>query len=410
MTERAAQPGNVGPLSGFQIVDLTINVLGPVATQILGDMGADVVKVEPPEGDHTRHVGPSRSEAMGVFFLNLNRNKRSVVLDLKKAEMKKALFRMVETADVFIHSMRPDAAERLGIGYKEIAALNPSIVYASASGYRPQSSRRNWPAFDDVIQGMSGVAAMNGRNQGEPRYFPTVIADKHCGYVLASAISMALLWRERTGQGQEVHVPMLESMVTFNMLEHLWGGVLDDPAHGLGYSRMFTPHRRPYRTKDGYICLLANTDEQWRRMFGVIDRPDMVQDPRFAKVNARSQNIDALYGVLSERMAQETTAEWQQRLDAADIPNGPVQDFDDLLVDPYFQETGFFQRTTHPTEGKFMTTSIPVTFSESAGSIRRLAPRLGEHTREVLEGCGFGTSEIDVLTSTVSTDKVLVKA
>ncbi len=410
MTERAIQPGNAGPLSGFRIIDLSINVLGPVATQILGDMGADVIKVESPEGDHTRHVGPSRSEAMGVFFLNLNRNKRSVVLDLKKPEARNALFRLVETADVFIHSMRPSAAERLGIDYAAIAAINPSLVYASASGYRPESSRRNWPAFDDVIQGMSGVAAMNGRNHGEPRYFPTVIADKHCGYVLASAVSMALLWRERTGRGQEVHVPMLESMVTFNMLEHLWGGVLDDPAHGLGYSRMFTPHRRPYRTSDGYICLLANTDEQWRRMFDVIGRPDMANDPRFAKVNARSQNIDTLYGVLSERMEQETTAEWRRRLDAADIPNGPVQDFNDLLEDPYFKETSFFQRTTHPTEGKFMTTSIPVAFSESAGSIRRLAPRLGEHTREVLEGCGLASAEIDAASATAQTEKTLVKA
>ncbi len=385
-------------------------MLGPVSTQILGDMGADVIKVESPDGDHTRHVGPSRSEAMGVFFLNLNRNKRSVVLDLKKPEGRKALVRLVETADVFIHSMRPGAAERLGISYADISAINPSLVYASAGGYRPESSRRNWPAFDDVIQGMSGVAAMNGRNQGEPRYFPTVIADKHCGYVLASAVSMALLWRERTGRGQEVHVPMLESMVTFNMLEHLWGGVLDDPAHGLGYSRMFTPHRRPYQTRDGYICLLANTDEQWRRMFDVIGRPEMANDTRFARVNARSQNIDTLYGILSERMKQETTAEWRQRLDVADIPNGPVQDFDDLLEDPYFKETGFFQRTTHPTEGKFMTTSIPVAFSESAGSIRRLAPRLGEHTREVLEGCGLASADIEAASGTAPTEKNLVKA
>ncbi|MCD2172257.1 CaiB/BaiF CoA transferase family protein [Rhizobium sp. C4] len=408
MTERAPQPGNAGPLSGFRIIDLTTNVLGPVATQILGDMGADVVKIEAPEGDHTRHVGPSRSEAMGVFFLNINRNKRSVVLDLKKPKAREALSRLIETADVFVHSMRPDAAKRLGIDYQTLTRLNPKLVYASASGYRPASSRRNWPAFDDVIQGLSGIASMNGRNIGEPRYFPTVIADKHCGYVLSSAISMALLWRERTGEGQEVHVPMMESMVTFNMLEHLWGGVLDEPELGLGYSRMFTPHRRPYRTIDGYICLLANTDEQWHRLFNVIGCPEMGKDPRYAKVNARSRNIDAVYAILADRMAQETTDEWRRRLDEADIPNGPVQDFDDLLNDPYLEETHFFQKVSHPTEGRYMTTAIPVEFSKSGGTIRRLAPRLGEHTQEVLRGCGLSDTEIDALTQTRSAEKVLV--
>lgn len=410
MTEPSSLPGNAGPLSGFRVIDLTTNVLGPVATQILGDMGADIIKVEAPEGDHTRHVGPSRSEAMGVFFLNINRNKRSIVLDLKKQAAREALFKLVETADVFVHSMRPDAAKRLGIGYKDMAALNPQLVYASASGYRPQSSRRNWPAFDDVIQGLSGIAAMNARTTGEPRYFPTVLADKHCGYVLSSAISMALLWRERTGEGQEVHVPMMESMVSFNMMEHLWGAVLDEPERGVGYSRMFTPHRRPYATKDGYICLLANTDEQWRRLFALMDRPDMADDPRYAKVNARSRNIDAVYAVVAEQMAKRTTGEWRQLLDAADIPNGPVQDFDDLLNDPYLGETRFFQRVAHPTEGKFVTTAIPVEFSKSGGTIRRLAPQLGEHTREVLEGCGMSESEIAALSEATSIAKVLVKA
>lgn len=409
MTEAAPQPGNAGPLSGFRIIDLTSNVLGPVATQILGDMGADVVKIEAPEGDHTRHVGPSRSEAMGVFFLNINRNKRSVVLDLKKSEARDALLRLIETADVFVHSMRPDAAKRLGIDYEQLSRLNPRLVYASASGFRPDSSRRNWPAFDDVVQGLSGIAAMNGRNSGEPRYFPTVIADKHCGYVLSSAISMALLWRERTGEGQEVHVPMMESMVTFNMLEHLWGAVLDEPELGVGYSRMFTPHRRPYRTVDGYICLLANTDEQWRRLFHVIECPDMAEDPRYAKVNARSRNIDAVYAILADRMARETTAEWRRRLDEADIPNGPVQDFNDLLNDPYLEETGFFRKETHPTEGRFTTTAIPVEFSKSAGTIRRLAPRLGEHTQEVLRGCGLSDSQIDALAGRRTAERVLVK-
>lgn len=409
MTEPASVPGKAGPLSGFRVIDLTVNVLGPVGTQILGDMGADVIKVEPPEGDYTRHVGPSRTEAMGVFFFNINRNKRSVVLDLKREADKRALLKLVETADVFVHSMRPGAAERLGISYADIAAVNPRIVYASASGYRRDSDRRDWPAFDDVIQGMSGVAAMNGRTQGEPRYFPTVIADKFCGYVLASSISMALLWRERTGQGQEVHVPMMDTMVSFNLIEHLWGGV-HHQKDALGYSRMFTPHRRPYRTKDGYVCLLANTDEQWKRMFVVLDRPDLVGDERFARINNRARNIDELYGILSERMLGETTQEWRRRLDAADIPNGPVNDFEDLLDEPYLNETGFFKNVTHESEGEVVTTAIPVDFSESGGTIRRLPPRLGEHTREVLEDAGLDRADVEAVTGGGTPPKRLVRA
>lgn len=374
-----------GPLAGIRVLDLTSNVLGPTATQILGDMGADVIKIEPPEGDYTRYVGPSKNEGMGTFFLNINRNKRSMVLDLKKQESRTLLLELAETADVFVHSMRLGAAKRLGIDYAAISARNPRIVYASAGGYRQDSSRAEWPAFDDVIQGVSGIAALNGHSTGEPRYFPTVICDKLCGYVLASSIGMALFARERLGVGQEVHVPMMETMVGFNMLEHLWAGVFDEPKNGLGYSRMLTPHRRPYRTLDGYVCLLANTDEQWRRMFGVIDRPDLVGDPRFAEIAPRSRNIDALYGLVTEAMSRRTTDDWRQRLDAADIPNGPVLTLDEIFHDPYLTETDFFHRTTHPTEGAFVTMSVPTSFSETPAGVRRLPPRLGEHTGEIVD-------------------------
>lgn len=374
-----------GPLSGIRVLDLTVNVLGPVATQILGDMGADVIKIEAPEGDYTRFVGPSRSEGMGTFFLNINRNKRSVMLDLKQPENRATLLDLIETADVFVHSMRLGAARRLGIDYEAVAARNPHIVYASAGGYRQNSSRAEWPAFDDVIQGVSGIAALNAHVTGEPRYFPTVICDKLCGYVLASSIGMALYARARTGLGQEVHVPMMETMVGFNMLEHLWAGVLDQPELGLGYSRMLTPHRRPYRTLDGYICLLANTDEQWRRMFRVIDRPDLVGDPRFAEITPRSQNIDMLYGILTEAMATRKTEDWRQRLDAADIPNGPVLTLEQIYDDPYLAETDFFHRVEHPSEGRFVTMAVPTRFSRTPAGVRRLPPRLGEHTREVID-------------------------
>lgn len=384
------------------MIDLTVNILGPVATQILGDMGAEVIKVEPPQGDPIRHVGPRRSTGMGAFFLNTNRNKRGVLLDLKQPDARDALLRLVDGADVFVHNMRLSAAARLGLDYASLAARNPRLIYASGTGFRKNSSWRDRPAFDDVIQGMSGIADMHARRDGEPRYVPMVIADKFCGHALASAIGMALYRRERSGVGQEVHVPMTETMLNFNLIEHLWGAVLAEPEQGLGYIRMLTPFRRPYATKDGHICLLANTDDQWRRLFGAIDRPELIQDPRFARLVDRALNLPALYSLVEDAMAERPTAEWMQRLDAADVPNGPVLKLDEMLDNPYLAETGYFQRVEHPTEGEMITTAVPTEFSESPGGVHRLAPRLGQHTAEVLREAGFPEGEVVRLSSAVA--------
>jgi crotonobetainyl-CoA:carnitine CoA-transferase CaiB-like acyl-CoA transferase len=386
-----------GPLAGLRVVDLTSNVLGPSCTQILGDMGADVIKVEAPEGDTTRHIGLARNPAMGSYFLNLNRNKRSAVLDLKQPKARAALLKLIETADVFVHSIRFGAAERLGIGYAAVGARNPRLVYASAGGYRQDSSRRDWPAYDDVIQGVSGLAAMN-KQGGEPRYIPMVICDKLCGQILASAIGMALYARERTGKGQEVHVAMMDAMVGFMLLEHLQGGVLGDFSRGLGYSRTLSPHRRPYRTQDGYISVLAATDAQFRRLFAALDRPELAEDPRFVDIAARDRNIDALYEILTQEIERHTTAEWRARFEAADLPNGEVNAMDDLLDHPYLAEGGFFGKVEHPTEGRFVTMSAFPQFSLTKPSIRRLPAGLGEHTREVLAEAGLSAAEIDKLT------------
>lgn len=373
-----------GPLTGMRVIDLTINVLGPLSTQILGDMGAEVIKIEEPGGDYTRHVGPARSQGMGSFFLNLNRNKKSVVLDLKADGALEALQRLVATADVFVHSMRPGAAKRLGISYDDLRKINPRLVYASAGGFRSDSSLAQAPAFDDVIQARSGIAGMIGRVHGAPGYLPSVIVDKFCGHALTSAIGYALLWRERSGEGQEVHVPMMETMVALNMPEHMWSATLGEPEKGVGYVRMFSKHRTPYATKDGYISVMANNDSQYVRLYEVIDRPELASDPRFAEVSNRALNIDALYGIVADAMLTRTTDEWVVRLAAADIPYGPVNDLDDLFTDPYLKEIDFFRKMEHPTEGHTMTMAIPTHFSASPGTIRTLAPRLGEHTDEVL--------------------------
>lgn len=395
MAQRAMEQAT-GPLSGLRVIDLTINVLGPVATQILGDMGADIIKVEPPNGDQNRQNGPGRNPGMSVFYLVMNRNKRSIVLDLKKSECMEALLKLVETADVIVHSMRPSAAERLGICYEKIRARNPKIIYAFAPGYRGDGPYKDMPAFDDVIQGESGLAAINRDADGRPRYFPTVIVDKFCGYVLASSISMALLHRERTGEGQQVLVPMLETMLQFNLFEHLWEGALGK-TDGLGYTRMFSPHRRPYATLDGYICLLAVNDEQWRRVLKAIGRPELLDDPRFCRMTERMRHINELYSILGDAIATQTSAYWEKAFADADVPHGQVRELHELMDDSYLQETGFFQKVDHPTEGDLVMTSIPVQFSASPGNVRYLPPNLGEHNLEVLEAIGYSPEQIEKL-------------
>jgi crotonobetainyl-CoA:carnitine CoA-transferase CaiB-like acyl-CoA transferase len=387
-----------GPLTGIRIIDLTTVVLGPYATQMLGDLGADVIKVESPEGDNCRWIGPSRNKGMGSYFAMLNRNKRSVVLDLKRPVARDALLRMVDTADVFVHNMRLGAAERLGLGYAALSARNARLVYACASGFRKGSSKQEHPAFDDLIQGMSGLAALNAAPDGAPRYVPSVIVDKLTGQMLASMIGMALFHRERTGQGQEVHVPMLETTLAFLLVEHMWGAVLNQPELGMGYPRMLTPHRRPYATRDGYISVIAVSDAHWRRLFEAMGRAALIDDPRFATIAARSDNVDALYGVLTEGMRARATAEWLEILAALDIPCGPANTLTDLLDDTYLQETAFFQRTTHPLDGDVTITAFPARFSASPPSVRRLWPTLGEHTKEVLRETGYIDEEIRTIT------------
>lgn len=386
-----------GPLSGIRVVDLTSAVLGPVATQILGDLGADVIKVETPEGDSMRNLGPMRHPNMAALYMTLNRNKRSVVLDLKKPRAREVLSKLIKTADVFVHNMRPKAAEKLGIDYAGVCKDKPDIVYAAASGFRVDGPDRDKPAFDDVIQGASGMPGLYMLSGKEAQYAPFAAADKITGHVLALAVGMALFYRERTGKGQEVQVPMLETMAAFNLMEHLWGASFVPPVGKVGYSRMATPHRRPFPTKNGYICVMPVTDAQWQRILIELGRPDMAKDDRFAKMENRGHNFDELYGAVREGMAKRTTTEWQKALDAADIPNAPAKSLEELIDDEYLNKTGFYQKFTHHSEGPMMTTMIPTQFLGSPGEIRMGAPQLGEHTRSVLESLGYAGADLDAL-------------
>jgi crotonobetainyl-CoA:carnitine CoA-transferase CaiB-like acyl-CoA transferase len=383
-----------GPLAGIRVIDVTTVVLGPYATQTLGDLGADVIKIETKDGDSTRHIGPSRNQGMAAYFATLNRNKRSVVLDLKRPAANDAMLRLVENADVFVHNMRPGAAKRLGLDYASLAARNPRLVYASAAGFRKDSSARDDPAFDDLIQGMSGVAFLNAGPDGAPRYVPTVLADKLTGLTLASMVGMALFHRERTGVGQEVHVPMMETMVAFLLIEHFWSGVFGEPEKGVGYPRMLTPHRKPYATRDGYISVIALTDAHWTKLFAAMGRAALIEDPRFCSIAARSVHVDALYATLTEGMTLRTTAEWLEILREADIPCGAANTLQELMSNAYLRETGFFTQMQHPVDGKVVLPAIAPEFSASPPSVRCLWPTLGQHTEEVLREAGFSAVEI----------------
>jgi crotonobetainyl-CoA:carnitine CoA-transferase CaiB-like acyl-CoA transferase len=389
-----------GPLRGIRVIDITTVVLGPYCSQTLGDMGADVIKVETPQGDSTRQIGPSRSPGMGSYFANLNRNKRSLALDLKKPAAREAVLTLVETADVFVHNMRIGAAQRLGLDYETLSKRNPRLIYAAASGFRKGSSMQEFPAYDDLIQGVSGLASLNAGPDGAPRYFPTVVVDKLTGAMLASMIGMALFHRERTGEGQEIHLPMMETILSFALVEHLWHGTLGEPEKGLGYPRMLTPHRRPYPTKDGYISVIAHSNAQWGKLFEAMGVPDLITDPRFDSVQARSANIDAVYATLTQGMRQRTTEAWLAELRPADIPCGKCNNIGELFADPYLRETGYFEPHDHPVEGSVVIPAIPARFSATPPNVHRAWPQLGQHSHEILAEAGFSAREIEAILTT----------
>lgn len=387
-----------GPLEGVRVVDLTTVMYGPYCTQIMGEMGADVIKVEPPGGDVTRLVGPARHRGMSASILMKGKNKRSIVLDLSKESAREALGRIVAKADVFIHNMRPRAADKLRIAYDDVRRFNPQIVYCAAVGYGRDGPYRDKPAYDDLIQGASGLAAlMGGMLGGEPRYVPSVLADKTSGLFALYAILMALFHRERTGEGQAVDVSMFEAFTSFVMNEHLQASVFEPPLGPPGYARLLSPNRRPYATRDGHICVLPYTDRHWRRFFEIAGRPELADDARFVDMPARTENINALYGIVADVLPQRTTAEWLEAFEQADIAAMPVNTPQDLFTDPHLQAVGFFEESDHPSEGRIRTMRPPIRMSKTPPGSERPAPRLGEHSREILSEAGLSEEEISEL-------------
>jgi crotonobetainyl-CoA:carnitine CoA-transferase CaiB-like acyl-CoA transferase len=390
-----------GPLAGVRILDLTTVVMGPYATQMLGDLGADVIKVESPAGDNMRSVGPMRNPGMGHLYLHLNRNKRSIVLDLKQPDAREACLKLAEQCDAVLYNIRPQAMARLGLGYEDFAARNPRIAYVGAYGFSESGPYAGRPAYDDLIQGQTGIADLARRQSGQdPRYAPLTLADRTVGLQAAIAVLAAVLDARARGRGQKVEVPMFEGMAHFVLGDHLGGRTFDPPLGGTGYARLLAAHRKPYATRDGHVCLLIYNDKHWRNFFQAIERPEMLQDARFTTHTARAQHIDAVYAYVAQVMQERSTAEWLDLLGRADIPASRLYSVDDLIDDPHLQATGFIRSVAHPTEGALRTTAPLGRYDATPTSLRRHAPNLGEHTRELLREAGYSEQAIQALLDT----------
>ncbi|WP_418319849.1 CaiB/BaiF CoA transferase family protein [Piscinibacter sakaiensis] len=386
---------NTGPLAGIRILDLTSVAMGPYMMQTIGDLGAEVIKVEPPQGDITRHLAPGRSAGMSPLFLQLNRSKRSVVLDLKDSAGRDALLQLARGADALVCNVRPAAMARLGLDYAAVAAVSKKIVYCSLVGFGQAGRYARRAALDDLIQGGSGLAALAARQDGTPHYAPGWIADQSVGLVGTYALLAALLHRERTGEGQAVEVPMFETMAQYMLTPHLYGKTFRPPIGGTGYPRIFA--RRPFKTQDGYICATAYTPAHWYRFFELIGRAELKKDPRFCDQAGISAHVAELNDIFAESVRTRSTTEWLRLLEDADIPVLPMHTPDSLIDDPHLAEVGFFEDVEHPSEGPIRTMSVPTKWSHSKPVPARMPPTLGQHSLDILREAGLSQAQIDDL-------------
>lgn len=386
-----------GPLAGIRILDLTAVVLGPVATQVLGDYGADIIKVEPPEGDLMRSNGAPKRPGMSSIFLAINRNKRSLAVDLKSPKGQAALRRLLPNIDVLVHNMRPAAIERLGFGYEAVARINPKIVYCLATGYGQDGPDAAKPAFDDVIQAGSGLAGLIGYLKDSPDYIPSLIADKTTGLALVNAVLAALLHRERHGEGQWVEVPMLETMTAFTMAEHLGGLTYEPPTTGAGYARLLTGGRKPAPTRDGHVAMLPYTSEHWTDFFNGAGRADLAKKYDFGDRSERNARIVELYADMHSVTRTMTTDECLAFCERYDIPATKLYPIGELPNHPHLRAVGLFERTEHPTVGPVISIRPPTRFSRTPAELRLPAPEIGQHSREILSEAGFDATTIEQL-------------
>jgi len=381
------------PLQGIRIVDASVVVMGPYASQWLADLGAEVIKVESPEGDSTRYTGPGHENGMSALFLGVNRNKKSVVVDLKKLDGPVALRQLIATADVFMHSMRPQKLGAVGLDPDDLLAAFPRLVFAGLHGFTASGPYGGKPAYDDIIQGLSGSAALMAQQSGVARYFPCIAADKTSGLVAAMAIMAALMKRQATGVGGRVEVPMFETMVAFNLVENFYGEHFEPPLSAPGYPRVLADWRRPYRTSDGYVCMMPYTNAHWQRFFQGVGQPELASDARFTNMPARTQHIEALYEITGQIVAQHDTAHWLTLCERLEIPAARMNTLADLKTDPHLQATQFFAELDDPAMGALRFPGVPVLFDGERPPVNSV-PRLGEHTHDVFAQAGVSADTV----------------
>ena len=387
------------PLAGLRIIDMSAVVMGPFAAQILGDLGADVIKVEPHAGDTTRHVTPMRNKNMGWVYLHANRNKRSLVLDLKDAEGKAAFLKLAEISDAIITNVRPAALERLGLGWDVLHAINPRLIVVNLVGYGSGGPYDGRPAYDDLIQGVTSLPSLLVQAGSEtPHYVPLALNDRATGLSSAVALLAAVHYREKNGRGQQIEVPMFETMAQWVLGDHMGGKTFEPPLGSAGYKRTLNKERRPYKTKDGMICTIIYTDKHWSTFMELIGEGEAYRsDPRFANISTRTDHAHELYAWVSNAMEARTSAEWVAALLAADIPVTPLHDLDSLMEDEHLTAVNYLPVVEHPTEGRVRDIRVPSTWSESQPNVRRHAPQLGEHSVEVLREAGLSEDQIEAL-------------
>ena len=390
---------NKKPLEGVRIIDASSILMVPYCTRLLADMGAEVIKVETINGDNTRYIGPSINNGMAAVFLNINRNKKSICVDLKTPEGRLIIYKLIKTSDVFVSNIRKAALEKIKLTHSDFEKLNPKIITANAVGFSSEGPYAGLPAFDDTIQAVSGMAAYQGAYSNQPSYTSGATADKVTGIMLGMSIIGALFNREKNGKGIELEVPMMETMVDFTLVEHLYGFNFIPPKAPPIYPRQSSPNRRPYKTKDGYVAVLPYSDEQWLRFFKLVGKEEILKDSQFSSLKSRNENIDLLYHMLSEELTKQDTNYWLKSLKQSDIPAAKVNFPEEIFEDEHLQETNFFRETQHPSEGKLLYPKFPVEFKNTDNGETLHAPNLGENTKEILVGLGYSDFEIESLAS-----------
>ena len=390
---------NEGPLKGIKIIDASSVLMVPYCTKLLADMGAEIIKIETIDGDITRHIGPSVNKGMGAVFLNINRNKKSVCIDLKSPEGRLIIYKLIKISDVFVSNIRKVALTKIGLTHSHFKKINPKIITANAVGFSSKGPYAGLPAFDDTIQAISGMAAYQEVYSNQPSYTSGATADKVTGLMLGMSIISALFQREKKGIGTQLEVPMMETMVDFTLVEHLYGYNFIPPKAPPIYPRQSSPNRRPYKTLDGYIAVMPYSDEQWLRFFKLIKKENIFQDPKYSSAESRNENIDQLYFIMSESLEKEKTDYWIKNLKQNDIPATKVNFPEDIFNDKHLKETNFFKKSKHPTEGDLLSPNFPVEFDEDRNEDTLHAPNLGENTKDILSDLGFSEFEIEKLAS-----------